>query len=215
MDDIGDLTEEDYGKFKALLKIFVDRSEENRERENRGERVVKPTISRRQGVSWESKDDFREGLGLDRGFDELSDGLAIGMTFFKSTAWNTPSSTYLNIGRPGTEGGSRVNVVPDFEDKSRITGFTVKYCPDMNSNPPESISEPLTRELYEEIADLDLDSEAKPNKAVRDMLDRFVSLHQELEKERGIEMAGASVDGLVCRIERDVLASRNVILHGC
>ena len=44
------------------------------------------------------------------------------------------------------------------------------------------------------------------------MLDLLVSLHQELERD---EMANTSADGLVCKVERDVLASRNVILHGC
>ena len=210
MDDIGDLMEEDYGKFKKLLKVFVDQAEANRVMKDQGESLTF-TKSRKVGPPWKPNDSFRQRLGLDYGFDELSDGLVIGMTFFTNGHYNTSGSTYMNIGKSDTEGGSWVNVVPDFDPSKRMTRLTVRCHPKAAEKLQGPLPESLTRELSEEINGLGLDSDAKPNGAVRGMLDLLVSLHQELERD---EMANTSADGLVCKVERDVLASRNVILHG-
>lgn len=204
-------TENDYRRFRTMLKFFVDQAARNQKVVDSGGHMVY-TTSHKRG-SGEYKPGFYDHYhknhpALKEDWYKFPNDLCYRIAFRGNWWMNTPGTTYININR------TWINIRPEFSDEiaGKIIGFHSVYRADRDDDPVAGMPE---EESYT-IEDLELD--ADPNDEVTSKLRQMFN-HQELmwkcyrrahEKE--------SVAGGLTKFERKVrealLNDKNIVLHG-
>lgn len=201
--------EDDYKKFADLLNFFVEHNDENvriMAKKKEGNKEDKEV----QGLCHtdSKKEDFVEYWShngypqLRHGFNTLSTGLKFSMCFFKSGAYATPNSTYINAD------GSYLNIRPSFLKGSKIISELRAGWHPVKSEEPWQKTMPA---LSCAVNDLDLSAE-KPNRLVKQMLDLIVQLNK-IDKFKHHNMTSARYNRLSERAKQ-LIEVRNIIFHG-
>jgi hypothetical protein len=167
--------ENDYVKFKKLLRFFVSQSNKNAA----NGRAELPTKNKTGKGLTEDNPEFLAHYGLEKGFNKIA-GLDFIVRFFMGGEYNTPNSTYINI--------NVFDIVGQFENRRLVAmrhlikldmpGFKIMDRELVKRGSQRNRMRKLGYRSVEELG-IHEDKEEEPNGLVRGLLDEYLVSYRE------------------------------------